>query len=25
LEDAPAVPEKDALVDLAKFIVDRKI
>jgi geranylgeranyl pyrophosphate synthase len=25
LEDAPASPEKDALEDLAKFIVDRKI
>lgn len=25
LEDAPAVPERDALEDLAKFIVDRKI
>lgn len=25
LEDAPASPEKDALEDLAKFIVDRKV
>jgi geranylgeranyl pyrophosphate synthase len=25
LEDAPAVPERDALENLAKFIVDRKI
>jgi geranylgeranyl pyrophosphate synthase len=25
LEDAPASPERDALEDLAKFIVDRKI
>ena len=25
LEDAPAVPEKEALEDLAKFIVDRKV
>lgn len=25
LEDAPAVPEKDSLEDLAKFIVDRKV
>lgn len=25
LEDAPACPERDALEDLAKFIVDRKV
>jgi len=25
LEDAPAVPEKEALQNLAKFIVDRKV
>jgi geranylgeranyl pyrophosphate synthase len=25
LEDAPASPERDALEDLAKFIVDRKM